>query len=126
MKFKLSEVRLLGGSLIKLTGKELPVRTAYRVGKVLKKVSEELSYIERYRVHLVKKYSNGKDKTGNFEVLKEKEEDFRNEFSEFLLEEIEFDCKPISLSELGDISLDPVDLIRLDKLIYEEEEKIKD
>ncbi len=126
MKFKLSEVRTLEGSLIKLTSKELPVKTAYRVGKLLKKVSEELVYIERHRVNLVKKYSNGKDKIGNFEVSKEKENEFKKEFSELLTEEIVFDWELISISELGDISLTPVDLIRLDKLIYESEEKIKD
>ena len=104
----------------------MPVKTAYRVRKLLKKVYEELVYIERNRVNLVKKYSNGKDKIGNFEVSKEKENEFKKEFSELLTEEIVFDWELISISELGDISLTPVDLIRLDKLIYESEEKIKD
>lgn len=124
MKFKLSEIRALEGSLIKLTKKELPIKVAYRISKISKKILEELTYIENCRFRLVEKYSNGKNETGNLEVLKEKEEDFKKEFSELLSEETEFECKPILISELGDIFLTSVDLILLDKLICEDEEKI--
>ena len=126
MKFNLIEIRALEQSLVKLNDKELPIRIAFRLGKFLKKIYEELALIEKYRKDLVKKYSNGEDKSGNYEVIKDKEEDFKKEFSELLMEEIDIDFSPISISELGDISLTPVDMIRLDKIIYEDEEKIKD
>ena len=124
MKFKLIEIRSLEGSLVKLTNKELPVRVAYRLSRVLKRVTEELSSIENYRVKLVKKYSKGEDEKGIFEVAKGEEEKFGKEFSELLMEEIDIDFEPILLSDLGDICLTPIDLIRLEKIILEE--KIKE
>lgn len=120
MKFKLGEIRTLESSLAKLMNKELPIKAAYRLGKLLKAVSEELTIIENNRVKLIKKYSKGEDESGNFEVIKEKVDDFKKEFADFLTEEVEIDCKPVSISELGDISLAPIDLIRLDKLICDE------
>ena len=126
MKFKLAEIRALEGSLSKLNNKELPVKIAYGLGKLLKKVSEELVSIEEHRVKLVKKYSTGEDSEGNFEVPKDKEEDFKREFSELLMAEVDFNFDPISISELGDITLTPIDMIRLDKLLKEDEEKIKE
>jgi len=121
MKFKLFEIRSLEGSLSKLTHKEVPVKLAYRLGKVMKVVSDELSALESHRARLVKKYSGEADENGNYKVPSEKVVEFKKEFSELLGEEIEINCEPIELSELDGLSLAPIDMVRLDKLIKAEE-----
>jgi hypothetical protein len=126
MKLKLADVRAIEKSLAKLMNKDLPIKIAYRLGKLSKIVSEESVNIENGRVNLVKKYSNGADKNGNFEVDKNRIEDFKREFSELLMEVVEFDFDPIPLSYLEEMSLTPIDIIRLDNLIYDDIEKIKE
>lgn len=117
MKFNYAEIRVLEESLEKLISKEVPIRTAYKLGNISKIVAEKLSILETQRINLVKKYSKEEDEEGNFEVVGEKEKEFKKEFSELLMKEIEIECKAISISELGDISLTTADFLRLDKLI---------
>lgn len=123
MKFKLFEIRSLEGSLSKLTHKEVPIKLAYRLGKVLQVISKELSTIEVLRSNLVKKYSDEADEKGNFKVKLENEDTFRKEFADLLQEEIDIECEPFNLSELEGIVMTPIDIIRLDKLIIAEEKK---
>lgn len=117
MKFNYAEIRVLEESLEKLISKEVPIRTAYKLGNISKVIAGKLSILETQRINLVKKYSKKEDEDGDFEVIEEKEEEFKKEFSELLMKEIEVDCKPISIPELGDISLTTIDLLKLDKLI---------
>ena len=126
MKFKLVEIRTIERSLMNLINKEMPIRVAYRLGKLMKIITIELSEIEEHRINLVKKYSK-KGKEGDvFEVLPENESDFKREFELLLMEEIDIDFKPIPISDFGDMSISSMDLIKLDKLICDGEEKIKD
>lgn len=123
MKFKLFEIRSLESSLSKLTQKEVPIKVAYRLGKVLKTVSNELISIEKLRANLVKKYSTPIDEKGNYKVADDKEEVFKREFADLLQEEIDIDCDPILLEDLEGISLTPIDMVRLEKLIIAEKEE---
>ena len=123
MKFTLGEIRGLEESLVKIMNKEIPVKAAYKLGKFLKKVSKELVTIEEQRISLVKKYSKGENEKGDFQVLSEKENDFRKEFVELLQTEVNIDVQTVSIEDFGDISLSPVDLMKLDKIVVSEENK---
>jgi hypothetical protein len=121
MMFTLGEIRNLEGSLTKIMDKDVPVKTAYKVSKFLKRISEELRAIEERRVALVKKYSRGEDEKGNFKVVPEKEIYFRKEFAELLQTEVDIDVLPVPLNDFGDIALSPIDLMKLEKIVIVDE-----
>src|SRR3972149_3726051 len=58
--------RTYQGSLSKLLGKELPVKTAYTLGKLFNKIKSELQQYYSHRDNLIKKY--GKEADGNFSI----------------------------------------------------------
>lgn len=124
MKTKLANVKMMEQSLSKLVDKELNIKVAYRLSKILKVVGEELSELEKARQKLVKKYSDDtktdKDSETNqqeLKVSKENEQKFFKEYSQLLEEEVEFDIKPVSIEELEGVSLTPRDISFLSDII---------
>ena len=119
MKFTLAEIKLMSSSLSKLVHLDLPIRISYRLSKLLNFFDKEIMTVENARRGLVKKYaSDNKDEEG-MRVAKEHEEEFRVEFEKLLTEEVEFAFEPISIDELGNIKMSPMDLVRINKIIKE-------
>ena len=117
MKFKLSELYGLTRTLPKLTQKEIPVKTAYKLFKFLKESSVEMESLEKSRIKLVEKYADKTDDKAKMKVKGENIDEFQKEFSALLEEEVKIDFKPISIEELGDISFSADDLAPLNKII---------
>ncbi|MHA1469099.1 MAG: hypothetical protein ACTSSP_00910 [Candidatus Asgardarchaeia archaeon] len=118
MKFTLAEIRAIGKNMSKLITLELPVKTSYRLSRLMSACSKELVMIEKSRTDLVKKYGVGNDKDG-YKVKDEEEEKFRAEYSQFLMEEVEIDFEPIPIGDLDGFNISPIELSRLDKIIKE-------
>jgi len=87
--------------------------------------------MEKARIKLIEKLAK-KDKDGKPLMKKAKEGEpqqydltdenmakFQTEYAELGKEEFEIDFKPIKLDQLGDISLKPIVLVQLGKLIEE-------
>lgn len=122
MKISLLEIKSLESSLSKIFDKDINVKTAYRLGKLLKRLSEEMSVMEAGRIKLVNKYGAENEETKQVTVPQEKTADFYKEFNELMRMEVEIDFEPISLDALGDIQLSAADIMRLDgKIIIGEE-----
>ena len=122
MEFTLNEVYGMTRNLTKLTDKELPVRISYRLLKLLKGCSSEMETLEKARIKLVEKYKDDPkegDKEGDIKVSDKNKEKFQEEFTTLLNEEVEIDFVPISIEDLGDISLSANDLLPLQKIISE-------
>jgi len=117
MKFKLSEVYSLVKALPKITDKEIPAGVAYRLFKLLKSCSEEMSVLEQARVKLVEKYAEEKGEGKELQVSDENKEKFQEEFTTLLNEEIEIKFTPIKIKEFGDISFSVNDIAPLEKII---------
>jgi hypothetical protein len=102
-------------SLRKLLNKELPVKTAYRLGRLSKAIQSELDQFNLTRNNLIKKY--GKEKAGQHQIDpddKEAFEKFNNEIESLLSVEIKIDAyEPIAIDELGDIKLSAIDMSNL-------------
>lgn len=116
MELTLKQLVEKSDSLLKLLNKELPVKTAYRLGRLSNAVKSEL---EQYNIHrnlLIKKY--GKEKDGQAIIEpgeKEATEKFIKDNEELLSVTVKIDSyNPISISELGDIKLSPIDLGNLE------------
>lgn len=102
-------------SLSKLLNKELPIKTAYRLGRLYNIIKNELQQYNEHRNILIKKY--GKEKNGQIlidEQDKEAIEKFTKDNEELLSVSIRIDYEPIAISDLGDIKLSPIDIGNLE------------
>ena len=131
MKISLNEVRGMQVGLDVILGKELPIKPAYWLARFLDKIRSEMEAMEKARVKLVEKLAK-KDKDGKplmkkakdgepqqYDLTDENMAKFQEEYNELGKEEFEIDFKPIKLDQLGDISLKPIVLVQLGKLIEE-------
>jgi uncharacterized lipoprotein YehR (DUF1307 family) len=123
MLFKLSDVFNITRSLPKLAEKELSIRVAYRLSKLLKECAEEMETLEKLRVKLVEKYAkkseDNEEPNKEIKVADENIEKFQIEFASLLNEEVDIDFEPISMQDLGDIQMTTNDLLNLSKIIKE-------
>lgn len=119
---KLGILKAIEEPLIKLVKLELPIKTSYKLSKILKKVGQELADLEEERVKLVKKYGDQDDESQSIQVKdSEKYEEFAREFGELLQEEITLDFDPISIDALGDeATFSPAELAALEMLFKDE------
>lgn len=115
MQLKLKQIIESVDSLSKLLNKELPVKTAYRLGRLTKTIQSELEQFNLTRNNLIKKY--GKEKDGQYQIDPEDKptlNKFNNEIDDLLSVEVEIDAyEPISIDELGDIKLSAIDMNNL-------------
>ena len=119
MKFKLIEIYNLVKGLAKVTEKELPIKVSYRLSKFLKICSSEMEIMEASRVKLVEKYSDSDMSEKNKKVADENIDKFQEDFTSLVNEEIDIDFEPISINDLGDISISANDLLFISKIIKE-------
>ncbi len=115
MKLILKEIIQNVDSLGKLLNKELPVKTAYRLGRLSKVLQSEFDQFNLTRNNLIKKY--GKEKDGQYQIDSDDKnsiEKFQKEIDELLTVEIDIDAyEPISVDDLGDIKLSAIDMSNL-------------
>ena len=132
MKITLKEVSEMQPGLDVILAKELPVKIAYWLARFLDKVRSEIGATEKIRMQLIDKYakkdkdgkfifkkdSKGKD-LGEYDFTKENLIKFGKEYTELSEVEMEIDFKPIKLADLGDITIKPIVLLQLKKIIEE-------
>jgi len=119
IKIKLGELLNSREPMAKLLGKELPVKTAYKLSKLVKEVNNEFKNFEEQRQNLVKKHGKEDENSKSFTVPKEKVEEFQNEINDLLKVEVEINQNPISVNDLASIQASPVDLAAMEKFIVE-------
>ncbi len=122
MKFTLAEIRWMQRGLNAIFETALPIKLSYQLSKLFNLFNKEMIEVEKARVDLVKKLSNGiEDSSGEIRVPPESEDRFRQEFAQLLQSEIEVDFTPIKLSDFGDdIKISPAELSSLYKIIKED------
>ena len=132
MKITLKEVSEMQAGLDVILAKEIPVKPAYWLARFLDKVRSEIGATEKIRMQLINKYakkdkdgkfifkkdSKGKD-LGEYDFTKENLIKFGKEYTELSEIEFEIDFKPIKLADLGDITIKPIVLLQLKKIIEE-------
>jgi hypothetical protein len=114
MKITLAEVKSLEASLAKIFDKELKIQVAYRLSRLLKRLTTEMEALEENRIKLVKKYGIVNEENKQLTVPQDKTQDFYREFSELMSLEIDIPFEPIALESFGDISLSAADVAKLD------------
>ena len=119
MKFSLGEIYGLTRSLQKITDKELPIKVSFRIYKFLKDSTSEMETLEQSRVKLVEKYADTPKEGEEMKVSDANRGKFQEEFSGLLNEEVDISFEPISIDDLGDISISTNDLLPLQKIFKE-------
>lgn len=125
MKFKLAELKPFAEGLREILDKELPVKPAYWLGKLLRKVETELNSFDETRMKLIVKHSTEKDEKGNPKVDETTnrymvdEDAFGKEFMELCEEEVDIEFTPIKLEALGDVKLKPITMAKLERILEE-------
>ncbi len=112
--------------LKELANKELKGRTAFQLGKLIKKVDEEYSLFNETREKLLNKYA-AKDENGSYKIGENNEYTFENnnyqlfmeEISSIINTEIEIEASPIKLEDIGELQLTPAQMVMLESFIEE-------
>jgi len=123
MKITLAEIKTLETSLSKIFEKDLNIKIAYRLGQLLKRLSEEMKTLEEHRVELVKKHGTVDEETKQVSVAPENTPAFYKELGELMNIDIDIPFEAIPLADFGDIELSAADVLKLsDKIIAVPEE----
>lgn len=102
----------------KVSNMQLPVKTAYRLSKLLKKIHAEYKAIEEKRMALFKKWGvENADKT--YTVPKEKADEFHKEMDELLASPSDIQFQPVTVAMFEGTNLTASDIINLGPFIIE-------
>ena len=118
MKVKMLVLIKSLNSLKVLCSLKIPVKTSFKLSRLMKKINEEVTIYEELQKKLVDEYGViGDDK--EFKVVSVGSEHYEKvnlELNEILDTEIEFDFEPINIEELGNIEIEPAHLHSLEHL----------
>lgn len=119
IKISLGQLKAVyeNGAMEKLADMELPVKSVFKLIKLLKEIEPELKNLDETRIKLIKKYGKEvKDENGeeNIQVKDEEKDNYMKEWIEILNTEVEFDYEKFSLNDLGDIKLNTKDMLVLE------------
>jgi len=109
---KLSTIINEQANLAKLLELKLPVKVAYRLNKLNNKFNSEVKFFNDKRNELINELGEKKldaegKETEQIEVKKENLAEFYKKLNEIVEVETEVNYEPISISELGDIVIEP-------------------
>ena len=128
IKINLGDIETIFNGFKVLIEKEIPIKIAYKLMKLLKQLEDENKFFIDKRNELLKKYSQ-KDDNGNIKQIDEgngkvgiqleidKIEEFNNKLKDLVDIEISIDFEKVKIEELGDIKITIKDLYNLDKFI---------
>lgn len=102
----------------KISNMQLPVKTAYRLSKLLKKIHAEYKAIEERRMSLFKKFgTENPDKS--YTVPKEKSDEFHKEMDTLLEGPSDIQFQPVTIGMFEGTNLTASDIINLGPFIVE-------
>lgn len=113
--------------LRKLSTMELKGAVAFEVGRLVKRIEEELKLFDETRGALIQKYAS-RDEEGNLIINSTTNEyvfttenmiEFRKELEALLDKEVELNAKKIQLQDISELNFTPAELIELEPLIEE-------
>lgn len=127
---KMSDVLKAEEGLTLIAQEKLPVKLAYSIAKLLRKVVKEIEFFSEKRTALIKEYGvENKEDTSKFEIPKEKLEDFNKQMKD--LAELEVTLNGVVKVKLDDlidakISAPPAALYQLGVFLDDGEEVEED
>jgi hypothetical protein len=118
MKLKLKQIWASQQAMPKLLNRELAdVKTSYFVGKNARALDVEYGGLNQKRILLVKKHGIEDTKSNQWNVPKEKMEQFNKEFESLLESEVDVEITAVDVIGLADAKLTPMDMVSIDFMI---------
>ena len=114
---KLKELVNLKPSLEKLIVQDLPIKIAYKLSKLVKRLNEEYVIYSKNKNNLFEKY--GTKEKEKITVKPENMKQFKKDLEELLEIEVKMNIDKIKLSDLNTIKISTIDMTNLDILIEE-------
>ena len=127
MILQLGEIRTMIDALPILMAEKLPIKVSYWLKRALVDLSKEFAPFEESRQDLIKKYAE-KDEAGEL-IVEDGQyvipdmEAFNREYAELAEQEIEIKYEPLGIDQFEDAKISGVDLMKLGRLIKDEEEE---
>jgi len=123
MQFTLNELVHSLPALATLAEKEMPAKTAYRVGKLLRKMKSEVDEYNKARNALLLKMGTPlENPPGTFSIPPENRQSFRDEEDALLNESVELNgVALIALSSISHLEIAPSTLADLQPFIVEDD-----
>ena len=127
IKVTLREVLEGQETLQKLSNQVLKGRTAFQIGRMLKKIEEVLTSYNDTRIKLIEKYAKRKE-DGEFEVNEKNEYQFTpenmqayvDEINKLIAETIEIEANPIRFEDIENLEFTAAEATFLDPFVAEE------
>jgi hypothetical protein len=105
MKLLLADIINCWDPLVKLSERELPIKSAFRIGRLVKAISEERQLIENSKVKLFEKYgAPDPDNPVQIKVADEKMKDLLQEWNAFLSQSVDVNIEPLDDEFFNEIS----------------------
>lgn len=101
MKLTVQDIYELADGLADLSDKELPTKTAFRIGRNKRTIADEVKTADELRRKIADKYKE-KDTESGVKIKKDKREAFKKEFDELMAQEVEIKLSILTLHELGE------------------------
>jgi predicted nucleic acid-binding Zn-ribbon protein len=118
IKITLHELQKTVGPFNTLLNEKLPIVAGFKINKLIKEINKDLQNFEEQRNKLIEKLGEKKE-DGATEVLPERYREFQEEMVQLLELVVEVNVEPLSISDLKDASITPVELALLEKFIVE-------
>lgn len=113
-------------TLQKLSNSPLPGRTAFQIGRMLKKLETVLGTYNETRTKLIDKYANHKEDgtpefndKGEYQFSEDNIKIYVKEINDLVSEEIELDVMPIRLEDIENITFTPSEMAMLEPFMEE-------
>ena len=119
---KMGELVGIQQAAVMLANTKLPATAAYRISKNMRLLEQAVKPANAAHQDAVRKYSNGiaDETTGQLKVLPENEEAFQAEMKALTESEVEVAFMLVSISELGNATVQPAVLEALDGFMITE------
>lgn len=121
MELTLGQIQDMKDALRRLSEERIPLKTAFKLNKLINVVDDNLQIIEDQRIKLVNKLGT-EDKDGSVSIdAKDTNaiQTFQKEYMELMDEKIELDFDLLVISELPDVKLSTQDMLKLASLFKE-------
>jgi len=115
---ELGALRKISNSIGKIVSADIPnEKVRYRLSKLAKLLTNELTDLEQIRQRLVKELGE-KDAEGSLRVTEERETEFNKRFDEIQSESVEVSYVPVDLSGVN-LGLNALDMLNLEPFLDE-------
>jgi hypothetical protein len=121
---KLKDLLQMVAPLQALSTSKLPVKVGYRVSKILRKIEPELKAYETSRMDLFKEFGVHDVAKDQYSIPPEKMAEFGLQMQSLVDEDLGLDLPTIRVSELGDLTIEPTQLLGLDPILVDDTEEV--